>query len=53
MQQNNLISWMLEDAPEKNRTVEDFAARILTINFAAIHTTSHVSCPELILQSPS
>ncbi|KAF4621783.1 hypothetical protein D9613_012093 [Agrocybe pediades] len=37
---NNLISWLLEDAPEENRTVEDFAMRILTINFAAIHTTS-------------
>ncbi|KAF9559724.1 cytochrome P450 [Agrocybe pediades] len=38
---NNLISWLLEDAKEHNRTVEDLALRVLAINFAAIHTTSH------------
>lgn len=41
--QNDLISWLIAEAPESEQNVEDIALRILTINFAAIHTTSMVS----------
>ncbi|KAH9477542.1 Cytochrome P450 monooxygenase 103 [Psilocybe cubensis] len=37
---NNLISWLLEEAKGEQRTVQDIALRLLTINFASIHTTS-------------
>lgn len=40
---NNLISWLLDEAQGAQRTVEDVALRLLAVNFAAIHTTSHVS----------
>ncbi|PPQ77969.1 hypothetical protein CVT26_005274 [Gymnopilus dilepis] len=38
---NNLISWMLDEAKGPQRDVEDLAVRVLTINFAAIHTTTN------------
>ncbi|KAF9475570.1 cytochrome P450 [Pholiota conissans] len=37
---NDLISWLISEAPESQCTVEGIALRILTINFAAIHTTT-------------
>ncbi|KAF8178062.1 cytochrome P450 [Pholiota molesta] len=37
---NDLISWLINEAPESQLTVEALALRILSINFAAIHTTS-------------
>ncbi|KAL9714650.1 hypothetical protein Ac2012v2_001309 [Leucoagaricus gongylophorus] len=37
---NDLIDWLLEDAPEECRTVCDIVLRILAVNFAAIHTTT-------------
>ncbi|KAJ7191409.1 cytochrome P450 [Mycena pura] len=37
---NDLISWLLELAEGAQRTAPDLAMRILTVNFAAIHTTS-------------
>ncbi|XP_006458661.1 hypothetical protein AGABI2DRAFT_217430 [Agaricus bisporus var. bisporus H97] len=37
---NDLITWLLETAPEHLRTVKDLTLRILTINFAAIHTST-------------
>lgn len=40
--QENLIDWLLEDAPEERRTVHDIVLRILAVNFAAIHTTTAV-----------
>lgn len=40
--QNDLISWLIEEAGAKERTVDDVIKRILLINFAAIHTSSLV-----------
>ncbi|KAG6848382.1 hypothetical protein H0H93_000731, partial [Arthromyces matolae] len=37
---NDLLSWLLGQAPENKRTVRDLTVQILIINFAAIHTTS-------------
>ncbi|TFK66593.1 cytochrome P450 [Pluteus cervinus] len=37
---NDLISWLLDYATPGLRTVYDLTTRVLTINFAAIHTTS-------------
>ncbi|KAF8149663.1 cytochrome P450 [Mycena galopus ATCC 62051] len=37
---NDLISWLLEDAEEKERNALSLVLRILFSNFAAIHTTS-------------
>ncbi|TFK66266.1 cytochrome P450 [Pluteus cervinus] len=37
---SDLISWLLEYAPPEFRTVYELTTRVLTINFAAIHTTS-------------
>jgi hypothetical protein len=49
--QNDLISWLLEQAPAEERTVDNLIQRILMINFAAIHTTANVRLPEfLVLQ---
>ncbi|TFK56600.1 cytochrome P450 [Heliocybe sulcata] len=36
----DLITWLIEDAQGEERTVRNWALRILTVNFAAIHTTS-------------
>ncbi|KAF8665622.1 hypothetical protein AX16_000077 [Volvariella volvacea WC 439] len=37
---NNLITWLLQVAPEERRTVREMTLRILIMNFAAIHTTT-------------
>ncbi|KAF8209541.1 cytochrome P450 [Mycena galopus ATCC 62051] len=37
---NDLISWLLEDAQGEERTVPALVLRVLTTNFAAIHTSS-------------
>ncbi|KAG5725858.1 Ent-kaurene oxidase, partial [Termitomyces sp. T112] len=37
---NDIISWLLERAQGEQRTVRDITMRILTMNFAAIHSTS-------------
>jgi ubiquinone biosynthesis protein UbiJ len=42
LRQNDLISWLISEAPESQRTVRALALRVLTVNFAAIHTTSMV-----------
>ncbi|KAH9477540.1 Cytochrome P450 monooxygenase 71 [Psilocybe cubensis] len=39
--QNDFIYWLLEVAKGSQRTVHDISLRLLAINFAAIHTTSH------------
>ena len=44
MYQNDLITWLLEEAKGPQRTIEQISLRVLGINFAAIHTTSMV-CP--------
>lgn len=40
--QNDLLSWLIDEAPEDRKTVHDLALRILVVNFAAIHTSSLV-----------
>ncbi|KAJ7599417.1 cytochrome P450 [Mycena floridula] len=37
---NDLISWLIEEAPPEGRTVHDLAIRVLFINTAAIRTTA-------------
>ncbi|KAF6749691.1 cytochrome P450 [Ephemerocybe angulata] len=37
---NDLITWLLDLAPQENRNVEDITVKLMLINFAAIHTTS-------------
>ncbi|KAF7346950.1 hypothetical protein MVEN_01447400 [Mycena venus] len=37
---NDLISWLLEDAQDEERTVPALVLRVLSTNFAAIHTSS-------------
>ncbi|KAF6744036.1 cytochrome P450 [Ephemerocybe angulata] len=37
---NDMITWLLDLAPEDLRTTEDVVARLLISNFAAIHTTT-------------
>ncbi|KAJ7860750.1 cytochrome P450 [Mycena leptocephala] len=37
---NDLISWLLEDAEGEERTVPALVLRVLSTNFAAIHTSS-------------
>jgi hypothetical protein len=44
--QNDLITWLLEMAQEHQRTVKDLTLRILSINFAAIHTSTMVGLPK-------
>ncbi|KAF8897198.1 cytochrome P450 [Infundibulicybe gibba] len=40
---NDLISWLLEEAQGDQRSVWNVTARVLAVNFAAIHTTSMAS----------
>jgi hypothetical protein len=40
--QNDMTSWLIDKAPPALRTVEDVVARLLTVNFSGIHTTSLV-----------
>ncbi|EJD07464.1 cytochrome P450 [Fomitiporia mediterranea MF3/22] len=38
----DMISWLIEEAPKnEKRSIRDLTLRMLTINFAAIHTTSN------------
>ncbi|KAJ7577969.1 cytochrome P450 [Mycena floridula] len=37
---NDMLSWLLDIAPEDERNVTSMTRRIMSINFAAIHTTS-------------
>ncbi|KAJ7195018.1 cytochrome P450 [Mycena rebaudengoi] len=37
---NDFISWLLDAATEKERTIPSLLERILSVNFAAIHSTS-------------
>ncbi|ESK94791.1 cytochrome p450 [Moniliophthora roreri MCA 2997] len=39
-QQNNLMLWLWREAQGEQRTLEDLAMRVLSVNVAAIHTTS-------------
>ncbi|KAJ3785534.1 cytochrome P450 [Lentinula aff. detonsa] len=44
---NDLISWLLDEAQDEQRTVSDLVTRILAIEVAAIHTTSTAFCNAL------
>jgi cytochrome P450 len=37
---NDMLTWLLQDAPPCYRTIRSLTTRFLTINFGAIHTTS-------------
>ncbi|EEB94869.1 hypothetical protein MPER_06252 [Moniliophthora perniciosa FA553] len=37
---NDCLSWLIDSAPESEKTVHGLVRRILTVNFAAIHTSS-------------
>jgi hypothetical protein len=41
---NDLLSWLMEDAVGEERDPYNLTLRVLGVNFAAIHTTSIVSC---------
>jgi hypothetical protein len=49
--QSDLISWLIDAAPEKLKTMRDFVFRVVLLNFAAIHTTASVSLDRLHLFS--
>lgn len=49
---NDLISWLIDVAPAKLRTVHDFVHRVILINFAAIHTTSSTLSDTLFHLAP-
>ena len=40
--QNDMTSWLIDNASPALRTAEDLVLRILSVNFSAIHTTSLV-----------
>ncbi|RXW14561.1 hypothetical protein EST38_g11290 [Candolleomyces aberdarensis] len=37
---DDLISWLVEGAPLEHRNVEDITAKVMLVNFLAIHTTA-------------
>ncbi|KDQ57928.1 hypothetical protein JAAARDRAFT_34744 [Jaapia argillacea MUCL 33604] len=37
---NDMLMWFMEDAKGEERTIRNWTLRILTVNFAAIHTSS-------------
>jgi len=37
---DDFITWLLVNAPESDRTVDEITRRLLVVNFAAIHTSS-------------
>jgi hypothetical protein len=39
---NDLLQWIVDASPAKERTVKDIAERIMGLNIAAIHTTTAV-----------
>ena len=40
--QNDMLMWLMEEAQGDERSTRNLALRILTVNFAAIHTSSMV-----------
>jgi hypothetical protein len=47
--QNDMLMWLMSDAKGVERSLKGLARRMLTINFAAIFTTSHVSHTNLLM----
>ena len=39
-----MLSWLMEDAVGEEKDPRNLTLRLLVVNFAAIHTTSRVSC---------
>lgn len=39
---NDALSWLMDEAKDEERSTYNLALRVLTLNFAAIHTTSMV-----------
>lgn len=48
--QNDMLSWLMDEARGEQRTVEALAQRMLSINFVAIHTSSMVNLTIFFLQ---
>jgi len=42
--QMDFLSWLIDEAKEKEATDWYLTSRMLTVNFAAIHTSSMVCC---------
>jgi hypothetical protein len=42
--QNDILLWLMSEAKGVEKSLDGLARRMLAINFAAIHTTSLVSC---------
>ncbi len=45
--QDDMLMWLMSEAKGVERSLEGLARRLLTVNFAAIHTTSLVSHTDL------
>ena len=41
--QNDMLMWLMSESKGVERSLEGVARRLLTVNFASIDTTSHVS----------
>lgn len=48
--QNDILMWLMEEAPEDEQDIRSLTLRILTVNFAAVHTSSMVGhlAPHLV-----
>jgi hypothetical protein len=51
--QNDMLMWLMSEAKGVERSLGGLARRLLTVNFAAIHTTSQVSDDTLLLRHSS
>jgi cytochrome P450 len=40
MIQDDFITWVLINTPESHRTVDEIALKLLSVNFAGVHTSS-------------
>ena len=40
---NDMLTWLMEDAVGEEKEPHNLTLRVLSVNFAAIHTTSRVS----------
>jgi hypothetical protein len=44
---SDLLQWIVDASPDKERTVKAISERIMGMNIAAIHMTTAVSLPDL------
>ena len=47
--QNDLLSWLMEEAESPQLRAEDLTRRVLIVNFAAIHVSIVIICSHLAL----